>query len=91
MKDKCFQVAKLIAAPHNYEDLLYRFCGKIFQYMLEHYVCYDGHTSNDRDTFWDIVRNVYDVNVTVDWFTMEDKLLVNVLEYLITNNYMSMF
>ena len=63
MKDKCFQVTKVIAALLNYEDLLYEFCGKIFQNRLEH-VCHCGHTTNERDTFWEIVTNVINVLFT---------------------------
>ena len=79
MKDICLQVAKVIAAPPTYEALLCEFCGNIFQDRLENYVCECGHTSSDKDTFWDSVTNVFDIQFTVDLFTREEKLLVNVL------------
>ena len=50
MKDKYFQVAKVIAPPMKIYYIC-EFCGKIFQDRLEHHVYHCGHTNNERDTF----------------------------------------
>ena len=60
--DKCFQLAQVIAAPPgppNYEDLQCEYWGRIVQDRIEHNVLHCGCTSNERDTFWDIVTNVW--------------------------------
>ena len=79
MKDRCFNVEKIIAAEDRVCEVVVARASKAWG----HYVC-QCHTSNvsdERNTFVDIFTIVFDVQFTVDLFTMEGKLIVNTLLY----------
>ena len=79
MLPKCYNVAKLIACPTSNEAYLCEFCGYIFNDKIIHYCCNCSHTSEDRDTFWDIINNSLSIEAASNLYNFSDDDFVDIL------------
>ena len=63
MLGTCVNVAKIIAAPPNEDDLLCEHCGYIFRDKMVHYACNCSYTLPEREMFWNIIHNGHKVEL----------------------------
>ena len=79
MLGKCYTVAKIIACPPSNEPYLCEFCGYVFQDKVVHYCCYCSYTSEERDTFWDIINNSLSIEAASYLYNLPDDDSVDIV------------
>ena len=80
MLQRCFQAAKALAYPHIWDTgILCEYCGIVTMDYLEHYTLSCTHTSDERDTMWQIITNSLDVEISAYLNNLPDEEFLVIL------------